>query len=141
MADSNDNNEPRTNVPHNPPPNDLVPPQNCPPNDPLPPQNPPQIEVLIFEKLVKLRVLRTTYNTIPTSAPMLSTLNTMVDNIETLTDHQNVALHWCDEMYAMFDDVLDYDEVAALNISKDDLVDLFVNPKTGLQVNCKKPKL
>ena len=41
----------------------------------------------------------------------------------------------------MFYDGLDYDEVAALNISKDDLVSLFENPKTSLQVNCKKPKL
>ena len=44
-------------------------------------------------------------------------------------------------MHEMFDDGLDYDEVVALNISKDDLVSLFVNPKTNLQVDRKKPKL
>ena len=66
---------------------------------------------------------------------MSSMLNTIVDNIETLTNEQNVALHWHDEMHAMFDDGLDYDEVAALNISKDDLVSLFANPKTSLQVD------
>ena len=44
-------------------------------------------------------------------------------------------------MHAMFDDGLHYDEVVALNISKDDLVGLFVNLKTSLLVNHKKPKL
>ena len=43
MADPNDDTDDRNNVPHNPLPNDLVPPQNRPPNDPLPPQHPPQI--------------------------------------------------------------------------------------------------
>ena len=68
-------------------------------------------------------------------------LNTIVDNIETLTNHQNVALHWRDEMHKMFDDCLDYDEVAALNITKDDLASLFVSPKMGLPVDPKKSKL
>ena len=51
IAEPNDNNEARNNVPHNPPPNDLVPPQKYPPNNPLPPQNPPRIEDLIIENL------------------------------------------------------------------------------------------
>ena len=72
---------------------------------------------------------------------MLSTLNTIVDNIETLTNEQNDALRWRDKMHAMFDDGLDYDEVVALNISKDDLVSLLLNPKIGLEVNHKKSKL
>ena len=62
---------------------------------------------------------------------MLSTLNTIVGNIETLTNEHNATLHWHDEMHAIFDDGLDYDEIAALNISKDDLVSLFANPKIG----------
>lgn len=64
MADPNDDTEPGNNLPHNPPPNDLVPPQNHPPNNPLPPQNPPRIKDLIFENLTELRVLRTTYKNI-----------------------------------------------------------------------------
>ena len=72
---------------------------------------------------------------------MLSTLNTIVDNIETLTNQQNVALHWRDEMHKMFDDGLDYDEVVALNITKEDLASLFANPKMGLPVDPKKSKL
>ena len=44
-------------------------------------------------------------------------------------------------MHEMFDDGLDYDEVVALNIGKDDLVSLFANPKIGLQVDRKKTKL
>ena len=68
---------------------------------------------------------------------MLSTLNTIVDNIETLTNEQNAALHWRDEMHEMFDDGLDYDEVVVLNITKEDLASLFVNPKTGLLVDPK----
>ena len=64
-----------------------------------------------------------------------------MDNIETLTNEQNATLRWHEKMYEMFDDGLDYDEVAAVNISKDDLVALFANPKIGLQVDCKKPKL
>ena len=72
---------------------------------------------------------------------MLSTLNTIVDNIETLTNQQNVALRWRDEMHTMFDDGLDYDEIAALNITKEVLASLFANPKTGLPVNPKKSKL
>ena len=141
MVDQNDDTKVGNNIPHNPPPNDPVPPQNRPPNDPLPPQNPPRIEDLINENLTELRGLRRTYNSVPTLAPMLSMLNTIVDNIETLMNQQNAALHWCDEMHEMFDDGLCYDEVAALNISKDALVALFVNPKIGLQVNRKKPKL
>ena len=86
---------------------------------------------MIFENVIELRALRTTYNTLPTLAPMLSILNTIVDNIEILTNEQNAALHWHDEMHATFEDGLDYDEVAALNISKDDLVALFVDPKTS----------
>ena len=43
-------------------------------------------------------------------------------------------------MHAMFDDGLDYDEVATLNISKEDLVTLFVNPKTSKQVECTQHK-
>jgi hypothetical protein len=42
-------------------------------------------------------------------------LNTIVDNIETHTNEQNVALCWRDQMYVMFDDGLDYDEFIALN--------------------------
>ena len=72
---------------------------------------------------------------------MLSMLNTIVGNIERLTNEQNVTLRWHEEMHAIFDDGLDYDEVVALNISKDDLVSLFANPKIGLPVNRKKPKL
>ena len=72
---------------------------------------------------------------------MLSTLNTIVDTIENLTNQQNVALHWHDEMHEMFDDGLDYDEVATLNITKDDLASLFVNLKMGLPVDPKKSKL
>ena len=105
------------------------------------PQNPPRIEDLIFENLTELRTLRTTYNIVPALAPMLSMLNTIVDNIETLTNEQNGTLHWCEQMHAMFDDGLDYDEVAALNISKDDLVNLFADPKNGKQVECTKPEL
>ena len=41
----------------------------------------------------------------------------------------------------MFDDGLDYDEVAALNITKGDIVSLFVDPKNGKQVERMKPKL
>ena len=62
---------------------------------------------------------------------MLSTLNTIVDIIETLTNEQIASLHWHDQMHDIFDDGLDYDEVAILNISKYDLVSLFVNPKSG----------
>lgn len=72
---------------------------------------------------------------------MLSMLNTIVDNIKTLTEEQNSTLRWRDEMHEMFDDELDYDEVVAINISIDDLVGLFVNQKIGLPVNRKKPKL
>ena len=72
---------------------------------------------------------------------MLSMLNTIVDNIETLTIEQNVALHWHDEMHVIYDDGLDYDEVSALNITKDDIVSLFVDPKIGKKVDRKKPKL
>lgn len=72
---------------------------------------------------------------------MLSTLNTILGNIETLTNEHNVSLHWRDEMHAIFDDGLDYNEVAALNISKDDLVGLLANPKTSLLADHKKPKL
>ena len=93
MADPNDDIEPRRSVPHDPPPNDPVPPQNCPPNNPLPPQNPPRIKDLIFVNPTKLRALQTTYNNIVALAPMLSMLNTIVDNIETLTNEHNVSLH------------------------------------------------
>ena len=141
IADRNDDTKARNTIPHNPPPNNLVPPQNRPPNNPLPPQNPPRIEDLIFENLAELRDLRTTYNIIPALAPMLSMLNTIVGNIETLTNEKNSSLHWRDEIHAMFDDGLDYDEAMALNISKDDLVGLFVDPKTSKQVECTKPKL
>ena len=41
-------------------------------------------------------------------------------------------------MHEMFDDGLDYDEVVALNIRKDDLVGLFANPKIGLPIKHKK---
>ena len=112
MADQNDDTKVGNNIPHNPPPNDLVPAQNCPPNDPLPPQNPPQIEDLINENLTELRGLQRTYNNVPALAPMLSTLNTIVDNIETLTNEKNATLCWHDEMHEMFKyDRLDYDEV------------------------------
>lgn len=86
MADQNDDTKAGNNIPHNPPPNDPVPPQNHPPNHPLPPQNPPRIENLINENLTELRGLHKTYNNVPTLAHMLSTLNTIVDNIETLTN-------------------------------------------------------
>ena len=72
---------------------------------------------------------------------MLSKLNTIVDNIETLTNEQNVSLHWHEKMHTMFDDVLNYDEVYALNITKDDIVNLFVIPKIGKKVERTKPKL
>ena len=42
-------------------------------------------------------------------------------------------------MHEMFDDGLDYDEVVALNITKEDLASLFANPKTGIPVNKKNP--
>ena len=45
MAYQNDDTEAQNNIPHNPPPNDPVPPQNHPPNDPLPPQNLPRIGI------------------------------------------------------------------------------------------------
>ena len=73
---------------------------------------------MIFENLPKLRALQTTYNTVPTLAPMLSMLNTIVGNIETLTNEQNATLFWRDEMHTIFYDGLDYDEVVALNITK-----------------------
>lgn len=44
-------------------------------------------------------------------------------------------------MHVMFDDGLDYDEVVALNITKDDIISLFANPKIGKQVEHTKPKL
>ena len=72
---------------------------------------------------------------------MSSTLNTIVHNIETLTNEHNIALHWHEEMHAIFDDGFDYDEVATLNITKDDIVSLFVDPKTGKLVELTKPKL
>ena len=72
---------------------------------------------------------------------MLSMLNTIVDNIETLSNKKNAALHWRDEMHEMFDDGLDYDEVGALNITKEDLAGLFVNLKTSLPFDHKKLKL
>ena len=78
---------------------------------------------------------------IPTLAPMLSMLNTIVDNIETLTNEQNAALQLHEKMHAMFEDGLDYDEVASLNITKVDIVSLFVDPKIGKQVEYTKPKL
>lgn len=49
---------------------------------------------------------------------MLDTLNTIMANIETLTNQHDATLCWCDEIYDQFDDGLDYDEVAAFNISK-----------------------
>ena len=58
-----------------------------------------------------------------------------------LQNQQNAALRWRDEMHAMFDDGLDYDEIAALNITKEDLASLFVNPKMGIPVDPKKSKL
>ena len=64
-----------------------------------------------------------------------------MDYIEILTNEQNVTLHWREKMHEMFDDGLDYDEVATLDISKDDLVGLFVNPKTSSLFDCKKTKL
>jgi len=85
--------------------------------------------------------LRTIYNNVPTLAPTLSMLNIIVDNIETLTNQQNVTIHWHDKMHEMFDDGLDYDEVVALNITKDDLASLFANPKMGLPIDPKKSKL
>ena len=111
MADQNDDIEARNNVPCNLQSNNLVPPQNLLPKNLLPPQNPPRIKDLIFENLFELRVLRTTYNTTLTLAPILSTLNTIVDNIEIITNKKNVSLRWRDQMHAMFDDGLDYDEV------------------------------
>ena len=69
---------------------------------------------------------------------MLSTLNTIVDNIETLTNQKNATLRWRDEMHAMFDDGLDYDEIAALNITKEVLASLFANPKTSFTSQPKK---
>ena len=122
-TDPNDDTQLGNNVPRDPPPTDPILPQNHPPNNPLPPQNPHWLEDLIIKNLFKLRVLQTTYNTIPALAPMLSMLNTIVDNIEILTNEQNATLHWHDQIHAMFD------EVVALNITKDDIVSLFVDPK------------
>ena len=70
---------------------------------------------------------------------MLSTLNTIVDNIETLTNQQNAALCWHDKMHEIFYDGLDNDEVAALNITKEDLASLSANPKAGIPVDPKNP--
>ena len=130
MIDQNDDTEARNNIPRNPP-----------PNDPLLPQNPRWIGDLINENLTELRGLQRTYNNVPALVPMLFTLNTIVDNIETLTNQQNVTLCWRDEMHEMFDDGLDYDEVAALNITKEDLASLFANPKMGIPIDPKKSKL
>ena len=77
-----------------------------------------------------------TYNNIPALTPMLSTLNIILDNIENLADEKNVSLHWREKIHAMFDDGLDFDDIVTLNISKDDIVNLFVNPKIGKK---KKP--
>ena len=41
----------------------------------------------------------------------------------------------------MFDDGLDYDEVTTLNITEDDIVSLFADPKIGKPVEGTKPKL
>lgn len=128
-----DNTKPWNNVPQNPLPKVSQPYQNPQPlpNDPLPPQNPPWIEYLIQNNLTKLMVLKSTSNNIPTLDLILSILNTIVDNIQTLSKNQNVSLYWYKEMYSLYDDKLDYDEVVSLNITKDDVVDLFVNPKIG----------
>ena len=48
---------------------------------------------------------------------------------------------WHESMHAMFDDGLDYDEVVAVNITKDDIVSLFVDPKICKQVEHTKSKL
>ena len=129
MANQNDDTEAGKNIPCNPTRNDPVPPQNYSPNDPPPPQNPPWIEDLINENLTELKGLRRTYNNVPTLVHMLSTLNTIVDNIETLTNQQNATLHCHDKIHEMFDDGLDYDEVATLNITKDDLASLLWTQK------------
>ena len=63
---------------------------------------------------------------------MLSTLK---------TNEKNATLQQHDEMHEMFDDGLDYDEVVALNITKEDLASLSTNPKMGIPVDPKKSKL
>ena len=83
--------------------------------------------------------MQTTYNTIPALTPMLSMFNTIVGNIETLTNEHNAALCWRDEMHAIFDDGLDYDEVVALNISKDDLLAFLQTQKLVRQLTPKNP--
>lgn len=135
-VDPNDDTKARNNVSCNPSPNDLVPPQNHPPNDSLPYQNRPRIEDLTYEDLIELRVLQTTYNNILALAPMPSTLNIIVDNIERLINEQKVSLHWHEIMHSMLDDGFNHGEVMALNITKDDIVSLFANPNIDKLVEC-----
>ena len=44
-------------------------------------------------------------------------------------------------MHTQFDDGLDHDGIVALNISKEDIAALFVDPKIGIPVDPKNPKL
>lgn len=72
---------------------------------------------------------------------MLATLNTTMANIETFTKQHYAALHWRGEMHHQFDDGLDYDGVATLNISKNELTNLVFDPKNGKYFDPRKPKL
>ena len=71
---------------------------------------------------------------------MLSTIKTIVANIETLTKQHDATLCWHDEMHCQFDDSFNYDELVALNISKQNLTRLFANPKIHNEVDPKKHK-
>ena len=88
-----------------------------------------KIHDLIQESLNQLSIVQWSYNNNPALSPMLSTLNTIVDNIESLTEHHDVTLRWHDGMHYQFDENFDYDGVATFNISKKELTNLFSNPK------------
>ncbi|WP_233109402.1 hypothetical protein, partial [[Clostridium] innocuum] len=69
MADNNEENNPPNNNPENNPPY----------------LNPKSLQDLIQENLNTIRGFQNTYQNIPTLGPMLATLNTIVGNIDTLT--------------------------------------------------------
>ena len=119
------------------PPNDLAnnlepPPNNPPPPEDVPITKPHYLEDLIGDNLNELRGFETAYANIPTLCPMFTTLNTIIENMEKLTQQHNAALLCHDSMHAQFDDGLDYDQVMNLNITKHDIANLFVDPKTSL---------
>lgn len=94
MADKNDpqNSHPQKNEFQNEPQLSPLEPQPH-LNYPLPPKNLLCLEDLINLNLNKLWGLQTTYQNIHVFSPMLSTLNSIVQNIETLIEQHNVALH------------------------------------------------